>query len=242
MKNKKLLLLVIGILLVLSLIFFISNVLDSDDNTKNNAVEEKTLLDIIKEDAGEEIKTEEKKEIEYNEMMINSSAFKYLIKIGKIESTCIYGNEFSDDQKLAFASSYAWEEDDENLKKNAKTLNEEEPSYINFEYLNQISKKFLGKEIVKENISATFDGEYVEISLPTSVPENLYKFKVIRYNSQSDVYSIYFDEIDPGINNFEEMLKAEKIEYNRDVILATYRILYKKVGNENVILGLHQIL
>ena len=238
MKNKKLVLLLLLVLLIVTIVFLVIRV----RNNNSNEVVEKTLLEIIKEDAGQMVETSDDKKVDYNQLMIDSNAFKYLIDIGKVATTCIDGNEYTDSQKLAFASCYALEEDYDNLVENSKEIVPEQATYVKFEYLNEIAKRFFGKDIVKENLENTIDGEYIEVSLPTSEPENLYKFKEIKYNAESDVYSIYFDEINPELENYAEVSNTEKLEYNSDAVLKTYRILYKKVDGKEVVLGIHQII
>lgn len=245
MENKKIIIWFIGMIIVAIVVFFVIHLsnrnADKLNNNSNNGIEEKTLLEIINEDSGEVVDTDNKQKYEYNEIMLESSAFKYLLKIGKVATTSVDGNKFTDKQKLSFATSYAYGEEYDKLVENSKSINEEAPSYINFEYLNEISKKYFNEGIIKENLSNEFDGEYILVSLPTSVPADLYKFKEIKYNAQSDVYSIYFDEIDPEAKNYYEIEKNENIEYSSEDVLDTYRILYKKVNDRNIVLGIHKV-
>lgn len=240
MINRKILIWFLGMIIFSFIIFFLISITNNSGSNKNE-IDNKTLLQIINENAGENVQVNDEEKYEYNQIMFESNAFKYLLKIGKVYKTSVEGNNFTDVQKLSFATSYAFGEEYDKLEENSKTINEEAPSYIDFEYLNSISKKYFNEGIIKENLTNEFEGKYILVSLPTSVPTDLYKFKEIKYNSQSDVYSIYFDEINPESKNYYEIEKNETLEYSSEDVLATYRILYRKIEDRDIVLGVHKV-
>ncbi len=120
-----------------------------------------------------------------------------------------------------------------------KDISEDYPKYeYDYEYIKDQIKKVFDKELNINNTTYEMVNDKIIAGTPTGFGAELYKVKEVVLNEKTNVYTLTFDNLDYGDGGLEE---PSILDYSSSDIIATYKIQYKKNGNNYLLIGMEKI-
>lgn len=215
-----------AIIVVVLLIFLQQNI----DNLKPKPVTEKNKVG--------EIEFVKSKIGEYNNKIVNSDDFQYLIdaKIVYHEDGKVtyHSGEFTDKEMLLFLSTYLRDNKKVEFSKNATLIDGEAIYAISYDFLNDYAKKIFGKELDKNALASFIDGNNIIFGIPTSPSAGIFKVKELTYDFTDNSYTLKIEQV----KYKPSLIDGKVTEYASSDILNQFLIRFKKGSEVNQLISI----
>lgn len=133
---------------------------------------------------------------------------------------CFRNGVFTDEEMVEIITSQIDDDNDSNLK-------------ISTSKLNEISNKIFSKEVNLSNTNYVTEDGQIDVKKVSYIKDYILKINKVYFNSESNIYDIYIDNIYPSdISKIDEYRSENVIDYMNSEIKNTYKLRVQKVDNE----------
>lgn len=162
-----------------------------------------------------------------------------LMIIAKSGDNGFNNGAFSDEEMIFLITCWDFSGDGQ-LDANRKYIGDDYPKYeFEYSYIKEQIKKVFEKDInINNTILYKLENGKVIAGTPTGFGMEIYKVKELVLNEKTNVYSLTFDNLDYGNGDLE---RGDILNYSNSDIIATYKLQYKKDGNNYILIGLNKI-
>ncbi len=132
---------------------------------------------------------------------------------------CFRNGVFTDEEMVEIITSQIDDDNDSNLK-------------ISTSKLNEISNKIFSKEVNLSNTNYVTEDGQIDVKKVSYIKDYILKINKVYFNSESNIYDIYIDNIYPSdISKIDEYRSENVIDYMNSEIKNTYKLRVQKVDN-----------
>ena len=155
-------------------------------------------------------------------------------KYDLIKSPTLTEGMFTDDSMVNFARSYIILQDETRVEYDMKNS----ITKIDVDLVANIVKYIFDKEL--DVTKVTYEIKEQKIYIPTNFDGGdmqIYKYKELEYDKQTDTYIIYIDCLEPDMEHISDVFKDSTTSYNKELVIATMQIKYRIRDNRYIFLA-----